>query len=116
MTFFLFSEEKTYSLLGRRSFASLLYLQSVSGGSSHINIQPREFVLMHQHASVCMHLAVGVQRVWLEERWRVVGKGRVGVYFQGICSNYMTKRWRVSPGAEQRLTGQGTEHSGPGNL
>lgn len=41
--------------------------------------------------------------------------GREG-YFQGICSNYMTKRWRVSPGAEQRLTGQGTEHSGPGNL
>lgn len=44
------------------------------------------------------------------------GGRRGGGYFQGICSNYMTKRRRVSPGAEQRLTGQGTELSGSGNL
>lgn len=37
----------------------------------------------------------------------------MGGYFQGICSNYMTKRRRVSAGAERRLTGQGTELSGP---
>ena len=98
-------------------FFSALFADAHShSGSSHINIQLCKFVLVHLHASLCIRLGEGTLCVcvcvcggWVEAGWR-------GGYFQGICSNYMTKRWRVSPGAEQRLTGQGTEHSGPGNL
>lgn len=67
---------------------------------------------MFRVGRVCVCVCVAPVEV---EEVRVAG-GRDGGYFQGICSNYMTKRWRVSPGAEQRLTGQGTEHSGTGNL